>query len=305
MKINLESRRKSLLSITATVSAVVVLAVLAACAGIPEQHRTPRKETVYAVTAANHLIKFNAGEPGKLLSQQPLVGMHDKETLLGIDYRVAKGWLYGLSSSGRLYRINTGNGTVTMIGSGSVAMMQAVSEVGFDFNPTVDRIRVVSNKGENLRIHPDTGAIVDGDPNTPGLQADGKLVYAAGDIHAGRIPAIVAAGYTYNKQDEKLTTNFAIDAAYGTLVTQGSREGKTPVVSPNTGQVYTVGPLGMGAVEKVSFDIADVSGAAFVAASQLGALSSSWYEVNLDTGKATRIGTIGAPERVVGIAIEP
>ena len=112
MTINLESgRKKSFLSMTATAPAVAALAVLAACAGIPEQHGTPRKETVYAVTAANHLIKFNAGEPGKLLSQQSLVGMQDKETLLGIDYRVAKGWLYGLGSSGRLYRINTGNAT--------------------------------------------------------------------------------------------------------------------------------------------------------------------------------------------------
>ena len=119
------------------------------------------------------------------------------------------------------------------------------------------------------------------------------------------MPSVVAAGYTYNKQDEKLTTNFAIDPANDTLVTQGSREGRTPVVSPNTGQLYTVGALGMGAVEKVSFDIADVSGAAFVAATKPGAKSSSWYEVNLDTGKATRIGTIGTSEHVVGMAIEP
>ena len=186
-----------------------------------------------------------------------------------------------------------------------MAMIPTGSEIGFDFNPTVDRIRVVSNKGENLRLHPDTGAVVDGDANTPGLQADGRLGYAAGDVHAGQVPFVVAAGYTYNKQDEKLTTNFAIDAAHGTLVTQGSREGSTPVVSPNTGQLYTVGKLGMGPIENVSFDIADVSGAAFIVASKPGTLSSSWYEVNLDTGKAVRIGAIGTSERVVGMAIEP
>ena len=35
---------------------------------------------------------------------------------------------------------------------------------GFDFNPTVDRIRVVSDTGQNLRLNPDTGAVaaVDG-----------------------------------------------------------------------------------------------------------------------------------------------
>ncbi|WP_151633525.1 DUF4394 domain-containing protein [Noviherbaspirillum aerium] len=286
----------------------IVIALLAGgCAGLQhEQQGTPRKETVYAVTATNQLVKFNAGQPGMILSRQPLAGLQSGEVLLGIDYRVAKGWLYGLGSSGRLYRINTGNATVTLMGSGAIAVMPAGAEIGFDFNPTVDRIRVVGNsKGENMRLHPDTGAVVDGDANTPGLQVDGTLAYAAGDAHAGQPPGIAAAGYTYNKQDEKLTTNFAVDALHGTLVTQGSREGRTPAVSPNTGQLYTVGALGTGPIEKVSFDIADVSGAAFMAASRPGEAKSSWYEVNLDSGKATRIGAIGTAERVVGIAIEP
>jgi hypothetical protein len=39
---------------------------------------------------------------------------------------------------------------------------------------------------------------------------------------------VVAAGYTYIKRDEKIATNFAIDAKPGTPVTQGTREGKPP-----------------------------------------------------------------------------
>lgn len=290
----------------AVLSLAIALTV-AGCAGLQqEQQGSPRKETIHAVTGTNQLLKFNAGQPGKILSRQPLAGLQSGEVLLGIDYRVARGWLYGLGSTGRLYRINTGDGAVTMIGSAPVAVMPAGSEIGFDFNPTVDRIRVVSNsKGENMRLHPDTGAVVDSDPNAPGLQVDGPLAYAPGDAHAGQPAAIVAAGYTYNKQDEKITTNFAIDAVHRTLVTQGSREGKTPAVSPNTGQLYTVGGLGIEEIEKVSFDIADVSGAAFMAASKPGDAKSGWYEINLDSGKATRIGTIGVSERVVGIAIEP
>jgi len=284
-----------------------VALTVAGCAGLRQEPQGAlRKETVYAVTASNQLVKFNAGQPGRILSRQPLAGLQGGEVLLGIDYRVARGWLYGLGSSGRLYRINTGDGAVTMIGSAPVAVMPTGSEVGFDFNPTVDRIRVVSSsKGENMRLHPDTGAVVDSDPNAPGLQVDGPLAYAPGDVHAGQTPGIAAAGYTYNKQDEKITTNFAIDALHRTLVTQGSREGRTPAVSPNTGLLYTVGALGAGEIEKVSFDIADVSGAAFMAASRPGESQSAWYEVNLDSGKAARIGTIGVSERVIGIAIEP
>ncbi|MEC4719885.1 DUF4394 domain-containing protein [Noviherbaspirillum sp. CPCC 100848] len=289
---------------------IAVASAVAGCAGLQReqqaQHGAPLKEAIHAVTSSNQLVKFNAGQPGKILSSLPLAGLQKGEVLLGIDYRVAKGWLYGLGSSGRLYRINTGNGAVTMVGSAPVAIMPTGPEVGFDFNPTVDRIRVVSNsKGENMRLHPDTGAVVDGDPNAPGVQVDGTLSYAPGDTHAGKVPAIVAAGYSYNKQDEKITTNFAIDAQHRALVTQGSREGVSPAVSPNTGRLYTVGALGTGPMEKVSFDIADVSGAAFMAASGPGEPQSSWYVINLDNGKATRIGTIATTERVVGFAVEP
>lgn len=300
MRFKLPAGGKAALSLAVALTA-------AGCAGLQQEPQGAlRKETVYAVTASNQLVKFNAGQPGKILSRQPLAGLQSGEVVLGIDYRVARGWLYGLGSSGRLYRINTGDGAVTMVGSAPIAVMPTGSEIGFDFNPTVDRIRVVSNStGQNMRLHPDTGAVVDSDPNAPGLQVDGPLAYAPGDTHAGQTPGLAAAGYTYNKQDEKITTNFAIDALHRTLVTQGSREGTTPAVSPNTGLLYTVGALGTGEIEKVSFDIADVSGAAFMAASKPGEAKSTWYEVNLDSGRAARIATIGVSERVVGIAIEP
>lgn len=279
--------------------------LLGGCATAPEEQGSLRKEVVYAVTAGNKLVSFNAGQPGKILSQMPLVGLQDKETVAGIDYRVAKGWLYLLGSSGRLYRIDTGSGAVRMIGAGPAVTLPAGTEIGFDFNPTVDRIRLVSGDGRNMRLHPDSGALVDSDPNAPGVQVDGKLAYAAGDVHAGRPASIVAAAYTYNKNDEKITTNFAIDAARGTLVTQGSMEGKLPAVSPNTGQLFTVGSLGLGSVEKVSFDIGDLSNVAYMAMAKSGAMKSSWFEIDLATGKARLIGTVGISEPLVGIAIEP
>jgi hypothetical protein len=33
-----------------------------------------------------------------------------------------------------------------------------------DFNPVVDRIRIMSDAGQNLRVHPDTGAVVADSP---------------------------------------------------------------------------------------------------------------------------------------------
>ena len=132
---------------------------------------------------------------------------------------------------------------------------------------------MVSNTGQNLRLHPDTGAVVDSNPALEGVQTDGKLMYAAGDENFGKSPMAVGAAYTYNKADTKITTNFALDAAAKTLVTQGSREGVMPAVSPNTGQLFTIGSLGL-AFNNASFDIQAVTDVAFAALNSDGTSSS-------------------------------
>lgn len=288
------------------------LLIPAGCATVSnepaEPDNAPRKEIFYAVTASNQLISFNAGQPQKILSKKPLSGLQAGEEIVGIDYRVAKGVLFALGRSagdGRLYTIDTGSGKATQVGSGVLAVKPEGDEFGFDFNPTVDRIRVVSNTGQNMRLHPDTGAVVDSNANEPGIQTDGKLVYAAGDVNAGKSPAVVAAGYTYNKVNEKITTNYAIDAATESLVTQGTKEGTMPAVSPNTGQLFTVGKLGTGAFARAAFDIADTTGAAFIALTKADGRASRFYLVNLDTGTATFMGTIGGGEPVRGMSFEP
>lgn len=280
---------------------------LIGCSTVPSASTlsAPRKETVHAVTRSNQLVSFNAGQPEKLSWTKPITGLQVNEKIHGVDYRVAKGQLYALGSTGRIYRLDTSTGAATMVGNSLLAVALAGSQYGLDFNPAVDRIRLVSNSGQNMRAHPDTGALVDSDPNTAGLQVDGNLAYARGDVNAGKVPAIVGAAYTYNKDNDKLTTNYAIDAAQGTLVTQGTVEGRTPAISPNTGQLFTVGSLGTGALAGVSFDIADLSNAAFMAADNPGQGSSAWYEINLQTGKATLLGKVATKDPVVGIAIEP
>jgi hypothetical protein len=168
--------------------------------------------------------------------------------------------------------------------------------IGMDFNPVADRVRVMSTSGQNVRLHPDTGALAATDP---------APFYAAGDRRAGVKPEVAAAAYTYNKKDDKLTTNFAIDRNGGFLVTMGSAEGAQPVVSFNTGQLYTVGALGVTEMSDASMDIADVSGAAFAAVRLKSHATTRLYSVDLQTGKGTFIGTIGDGARVLGLAVEP
>ncbi len=284
--------------------ALAALGILSGCAGMSAapSEGVARAEKAVAVTVSNRLIKFNAGQPGRILFSKPITGLQPGEQVLGIDYRVAKDTLYALGSSGRLYTLDEDTAAAKPVGEPFAARLEG-NEFGFDFNPVVDRIRVVGNSGQNLRLHPDTGAVVDANADTPGLQIDGKLAYAAGDAQAGKNPVVVGAAYSYNKANPRITTNYALDAASGTLVTQGSREGVTPAVSPNTGSLLTVGNLRMP-FQTAAFDIQAVSDIAFAALNS-GSGPSRWVTIDLQTGAATALGTVGGGETVRAMALEP
>ncbi len=286
------------------VTAAVAL-FLAGCASMPSETPGPeRAEKAIAITASHHLIKFNAGQPQKIISRVALKGLASGESILGIDFRVSKDALYALGSSGRLYALDEDTGQLTAVGANAFAVKLDGSLFGFDFNPTVDRIRVISATAQNLRLHPDLGAVVDSNPNVQGVQIDGALSYAAGDANFGKKPSVVGAAYSYNKADPKITTNFAIDASTGALVTQGSREGTTPAVSPNTGQLFTVGKLSVN-FEDAAFDIQALSDVAFAALSGKELRGARWYTLDLKTGAAQFIGTIGGGESIRAVAMEP
>jgi hypothetical protein len=282
------------LSLSRLVAAGLPAVLLSACAVFTsEPEGPPRKEQVLAVTAGGDLIRFNAGQPSRVLARAAVSGLDAGDRIVGIDFRVARGVLYALSARGRLYTLDAASGRLTAVGSG-VAFAAGDQAVGFDFNPVADRIRVVTATGRNLRLHPDTGALAAEDP---------ALNYAASDAAAGAPTRIGAAAYTYNKNDAKLTTNYALDIARGTLVRQGSQEGVQPVVSPNTGTLATIGALGTGAVDDAAFDIADTDNAALAALRQNR--RTRLHLIDLATGRATLLGRVADGGAVAGIAIEP
>ncbi len=263
----------------------------------------PRQHMLFAVTDGNLLLSFNASTPGLLFSKTPLTGLAKDETLVGIDFRVAKGELFGLSNQGRLLRIHLASGAVTAVGK--PVPLPKGDEFGVDFNPTVDRVRVVSNTGANLRLHPDTGALVDGDAALPGTQPDQALAYTPGDLLAGSVPSIVAAAYTYDQADEKITTEYAVDARLAYLVTQGSLGTAKPFVSPNTGLLQSVGPLKIDPFERAALDISDLDNTAYLVTTRQGARESRLYEVDLGSGQARLIGAIASDQPIRGMSIEP
>ena len=89
------------------------------------------------------------------------------------------------------------------------------------------------------------------------------------------------------------------------LVVQGSREGTTPVVSPNTGQLRTVGPLGLPPLLDVAFDISDVGNTALIAVRTSVDSHTRLHLVDLRTGASRPLGTVGEGAPLLGMAIEP
>ena len=148
-------------------------------------------ESFYGVTASNRLVTFNSDTPGAIRSGVPITGLADSDTgIQGIDVRPADGALYGVGSAGILYRIDPATGVSTQIGLGFGLSGRSF---GVDFNPVADRLRVVSDSGQNLRVNPLTG----------GATTDRALAYAAGDRNAGKAPSVVGAAYTNNAGDPR------------------------------------------------------------------------------------------------------
>src|SRR5215207_1226392 len=131
--------------------------------------RAAAGSTVFALTTTNALLRFDSGAPGTILSTVAISGLQAGENLLGIDIRPASGQLYGLGSTSRLYTIDLTSGVATQVGAGPFAASLIGSNFGVDFNPVPDRIRVVSDADQNLRLNPNDGMLT---------MTDGALAYA-------------------------------------------------------------------------------------------------------------------------------
>ena len=138
----------------------------------PAPAPAPTPGDTFGLTSANRLVTFNRAAPA-VRTAVAITGLQSGEQLLGIDLRpggMPAGELYALGSTGRVYTINITSGAATQKSQLAADSADATNpftaldgaEFGVDFNPVVDRLRVVSNTGQNLRINVDTGATIHG-----------------------------------------------------------------------------------------------------------------------------------------------
>lgn len=190
--------------------------------------------------------------------------------LIGIDVRPADGMLYGVTKGGDIVTIDPKSGKATAKSKLSETLKDT-SSVTVDFNPAADRLRIISTDGTNLRVNVDDGKAT----------VDGTLKFADADMHKGEKPNIVAGAYTNSENGKKpeATALYDIDATIGGLIKQAP---------PNDGVLNAVGKLGVTLSGPVAFNIVASGG------KNTGWLvnSGTLYEINLETGKATKTGAI-------------
>ena len=247
-------------------------------------------DTIYALSTTNGLISFDSATPGTVSGPIPISGLIGGESIVGIDFRPATGQLYGLSNQSRLYIINRTTGAATLVGTGFTPTLNG-TEFGFDFNPTVDLIRVVSDAEQNIRLNPNTGA---------SFATDTALAYAPGDLHFGANPNVVGAAYANNFNGATTTTLYDIDSGLDILTTQGGQNGAGP--SANSGQLFTLGDLGVDTSALVGFDISS-GGTAFASLTTGATPVPALYTINLTNGASTLVGAIGGGLQIRDIAV--
>jgi hypothetical protein len=235
----------------------------------------------YAIGSSNNLLSFNISAPNKINSDKPVIGLQAGEAILAIDIRPATGQLYGLGSTSRLYMIDKTTAVATVVGTSAFTPALSGATFGFDFSPTVDRIRVISNTRQNIRLNPETGAVVGVDTElAPGT------------------PTVSAAAYTNNQAASPSTTLYAIDPSTDKLYIVGGINGSP---SPNLGVLAEVGALGINVDGNNGFDISGTDNKAY-ALLTIGS-ATKLYSINLTTGAATAVGDFTGP--VKGLAVTP
>jgi len=254
--------------------------LLVASMSAPALTQPPRPTDFAALAPANTLLRFSSSDLATLRAVK-VTGVQG--TLVGIDVRPANRKLHGVSDSYALYTIDPNSGRATQV-STLTAPFDGGPRSGMDFNPQADRLRLVSTSGQNLRVHVDLGATA----------VDGAIVYDDKDKLAGKRPRLVGSAYTKSVANAPSTQLFNIDAAQDVLVLQDP---------PNDGRLRTVGPLGVDFALESGFDIQSGPGEAEAA---FAATGSALYRIDLKTGAATRLGTLGGGSVVViGLAVLP
>ncbi|GIF47474.1 uncharacterized protein DUF4394 [Asanoa ferruginea] len=241
--------------------------------------------TAIGLTADQWLVRFDVTRPERAASIGRVSGLQGDNRLIGIDYRVQNSRLYGVGNAGGVYILSVGNASASKVSQLTVGL--SGTSFGVDFNPAADRLRVISDTGQNLR-HDVVGGTTTNDTT---------LTYPPA---AGAAVGLVGAAYTNND----------LNADTGTVLYDiDTNLDQVSLQSPaNSGQLVFVGKLGVDAGIHAGFDIystlrggngVDLRGFATLTTSG----RSSLYAISLTNGAAWRNGSFPNGWAVTDLAL--
>lgn len=226
---------------------------------------------IIGLTPNNVLVRFGSDNPNRVR----VTGIDGN--LQGIDFRPADGKLYGVTDTDKIYTINPNTGNAKLVCTLSNSF-DGGFQSGVDWNPQVNRLRLVGSNDQSFSV----GVPSATDPNTCDVIVNGNLNPPD--------PNITAAAYTNSRANAASTLLYDIDYDRDLLVLQ----------DPPTGTLTPVGPLGVNFDPIGGFDIftnANGKDSAF-------ALSgSTLYRINLATGAADKIDSMGNESGFIGLAV--
>lgn len=248
----------------------------------PAAAHSSRDVRVMGLTSDQRLVRFTASRsgPGKAKTIGTISGLTGDAMLIGIDYRVQDGLLYGVGNLGGLYTLDTSTAGATKVDVLDVAPDPQATGFGVDFNPAANALRVVSSTGQNLRHSFVTNTTTPDSTLTPPDE-------------------VVGAAYTNNDLGAATaTTLFDISSSTDRVLIQAP---------PNNGNLNPVGNLGVDTTSAVGFDIrSKVRDGVTVSNTGYASLTGpqpAFYSVDLLTGKAKQIDSFRASDQVVDIAV--
>ena len=236
-------------------------------------------EPIYGITESTQLpsslVRFDSATPGAMTVVGGITGLVAGQTLQAIDFRPSNGLLYALSvtreaTTAQLYTLDLLTAVLTTVGGPLALTDNNAASVSIDFNPVVDRLRVVTGGGSNYRINPDTQAV-------------------SVDTNIAGGPNVSDIAYDHNVAGATSTTLFGYQWGNGRFETIGSIGG-TPV-SPNSGQRFFIGNSGVQTSNSiVGLDISGSTGIAYASGFDFDRGIDAFFRVDLGTGAFSLVG---------------
>ncbi|MBK6743250.1 MAG: DUF4394 domain-containing protein [Hydrogenophilales bacterium] len=232
----------------------------------------------------NRIATIDSANPSSPLSTHNITGLQPTEFIEAIDYRPSDGALYGIGAvaqDARLYRIDPNTGAASLVGAGPFTnTLVAAAAMGVDFDPVADRIRIITNIGQNISVNPGTLAVT----------THTNTAFDAGDPNNGNDNDPNGLAYSNNQPGASTTTLYAITLSSGPILVRVGSPSGSPV-SPDAGTLFTVGSTGVGGYsnQRIGFDISS-GGTAYALIHN----SNELYTLNLGTGAASFVGNTPA-----------